>query len=191
MGPAVDFQKLELPGVMVVSPKRNEDARGFFSEVFRVDAFRKHLPGFDLVQDNHVYSRARGTLRGLHFQTDPHAQGKLVRCGSGRILDVAVDIRVGSPTYGRHVAVELSRDNWKQLWVPPGFAHGYVTLTDDCEVSYKVTDFYAPQCDRGILWNDPQLGIDWGIPPDQVILSDKDSNLPRLSDVGPFFHFGH
>ncbi|MCO5132149.1 MAG: dTDP-4-dehydrorhamnose 3,5-epimerase [Xanthobacteraceae bacterium] len=187
----MDFQKLELPDVMVVSPKRHADSRGFFSEVFRDDAFRKQLPDVAFVQDNHVYSRARGTLRGLHFQTDPHAQGKLVRCGSGRILDVAVDIRVGSPTYGRHVAVELSRDNWKQLWVPPGFAHGYVTLTDDCEVSYKVTDYYAPQCDRGILWNDPRLGIDWGLPPDRIILSDKDSNLPCLSDVGPFFHFGH
>jgi dTDP-4-dehydrorhamnose 3,5-epimerase len=141
------------------------------------------------VQDNHVHSAQRGVLRGLHFQTEPHAQGKLVRCTRGSILDVGVDIRVGSPTYGRHAAVELSASNWCQLWVPPGFAHGYVTLEDDCEVIYKVTDYYAPECDRGIAWNDPDLAIDWRIPVTDVILSEKDKKQPRLSEAAPFFYY--
>jgi dTDP-4-dehydrorhamnose 3,5-epimerase len=128
-------------------------------------------------------------LRGLHFQTPPHAQGKLLRCTRGAILDVAVDIRLGSPSYGRHVVAELSADNWRQLWVPPGFAHGYVTLEDDCEVFYKVTDYYAPECDRGIAWDDPALGIDWRIPASDVLLSDKDRKQPLLKDAPPAFQF--
>jgi dTDP-4-dehydrorhamnose 3,5-epimerase len=128
-------------------------------------------------------------LRGLHYQIPPHAQGKLVRCIRGAILDVAVDIRVGSPTYAQHLAVELSAANWRQLWVPPGFAHGYLTLEDDCEVIYKVTDYYAPACDRGIAWDDPGLGIDWRVSDSDVILSDKDRKLPRLADAAPAFLF--
>jgi len=134
------------------------------------------------VQDNHVRSAQKGVLRGLHFQAPPHAQGKLVRCSRGAILDVAVDIRKGSPSYGRHIAIELSATNWEQLWIPPGFAHGYVTLEDDCEVIYKVTDYYAPECDRGIAWDDPALSIDWRVPADQLLLSDKDTRHPRLAD---------
>ena len=136
-----------------------------------------------------MLSTQKGVLRGLHYQLPPHAQGKLVRCSRGAILDVGLDIRAGSPTFGRHIAVELSAENWRQLWVPPGLAHGYVTLTDDCEVIYKVTDYYAPDCDRGIAWDDPDLAIDWRIPPNEVFLSDKDRKQPRLKDVVPGFQF--
>jgi dTDP-4-dehydrorhamnose 3,5-epimerase len=142
-----------------------------------------------LVQDNHVYSAERGVLRGLHFQIPPHAQGKLVRCVRGAILDVGVDIRKGSPTYGHHVAVELSAVNWKQLWVPPGFAHGYVTLEPSSEVIYKVTDYYAPDCERGIAWDDPSLGVNWRFSPADLILADKDRSNPRLADVEPVFQY--
>jgi dTDP-4-dehydrorhamnose 3,5-epimerase len=141
------------------------------------------------IQDNHVRSTQKGVLRGLHFQTPPHAQGKLVRCTRGSILDVAVDIRVGSPSYGRHVAAALSADNWAQLWVPPGFAHGYLTLEDDCEVIYKVTDYYAPECDRGLAWDDPALQITWGISAADVVLSDKDRKQPKLAEMPPAFDY--
>ena len=123
----------------------------------------------------------------MHFQLPPHAQGKLVRVTHGRILDVAVDIRNGSPTFGMHIAVELSAENWRQLWVPVGFAHGYLTLEKDTEVLYKTTDYYAPQSDRGIAWNDPALGIDWGIGPDEVTLSEKDRKQPPLANLGVVF----
>jgi dTDP-4-dehydrorhamnose 3,5-epimerase len=155
-----------------------------------VDALLASGVAAAFVQDNHVLSRQKGVLRGLHYQLPPHAQGKLVRCSRGAILDIGVDIRAGSPTFGRHVAVELSAANWRQLWVPPGLAHGYVTLTDDCEVIYKVTDYYAPDCDRGIAWDDPDLAIDWRISADDVVLSDKDRKQPRLKDVAPGFQFG-
>jgi dTDP-4-dehydrorhamnose 3,5-epimerase len=143
----------------------------------------------NFVQDNHVYSVERGVLRGLHYQIPPHAQGKLLRCVRGAVLDVSVDIRKGSPTYGHHVAVELSAANWKQLWVPPGFAHGYVTLETDCEVIYKVTDYWTPDCERGLAWDDPCLGIDWRLAPANLILADKDRKNPRLADVEPAFQY--
>jgi dTDP-4-dehydrorhamnose 3,5-epimerase len=133
-------ERFSIDGIVAIAPVKRGDSRGFFSETYRKDVFSAEGIGFDFVQDNHVYSSDRGVLRGLHFQTPPRAQGKLVRCVRGSILDVAVDIRQGSPTYGCNVAVELSADNWKQLWVPPGFAHGYVTLEPGCEVIYKVTD---------------------------------------------------
>jgi dTDP-4-dehydrorhamnose 3,5-epimerase len=186
---AMKIERLEIADILLLTPIRHGDPRGFFSETYRADAFAAHGVDATFVQDNHALSTQKGVLRGLHFQVPPHAQGKLVRCTRGAILDVGVDIRVGSPTYGRHVAVELSAANWHQLWVPPGFAHGYVTLQDDCEVIYKVTDYYAPECDRGIAWDDPALGIDWKIPADGVILSDKDKKNPRLSDAAPAFHF--
>ena len=181
---------LEIRGLLLVVPNRIGDQRGFFSETFRAD--RSKAAGIEgaFVQDNHVHSTQKGVLRGLHFQAPPHAQGKLVRCTRGAILDVAVDIRFGSQTYAHHVAVELSAANWHQLWVPPGFAHGYMTLTPDCEVIYKVTDYYAPECDRGIAWDDPALAIDWRLPPSEIILSDKDRRQPRLADTAPPFQFG-
>jgi dTDP-4-dehydrorhamnose 3,5-epimerase len=186
----MQIERLEIPDILLVTPAKHGDQRGFFSETYRTDVFAGSGVDARFVQDNHVHSTQRGVLRGLHFQAPPHAQGKLVRCTRGAILDVAVDIRVGSPSYGRHVAVELSAANWHQMWVPPGFAHGYVTLVDDCEVIYRVTDYYAPECDRGIAWDDPDLGIDWRMPASEVILSDKDRRQPRLADTAPAFQFG-
>jgi dTDP-4-dehydrorhamnose 3,5-epimerase len=186
----MQIELLEIPDILLVQPTKHGDQRGFFSETFRADVFVAHGVEAAFVQDNHVHSMQKGVLRGLHFQAPPHAQGKLVRCTRGAILDVGVDIRVGSPSYGGHVAVELSAANWRQLWLPPGFAHGYVTLVDDCEVIYKVTDYYAPECDRGIAWDDPKLMINWRLSASEVILSDKDRRQPRLADTPPAFQFG-
>jgi len=186
----MQIERLEIPDIFLVTPKKHGDRRGFFSETFRADVFAAHGIGVSFVQDNQAFSEHKGVLRGLHFQTPPHAQGKLVRCTRGAILDVGVDIRVGSPTYGRHVAVELSALNWHQLWVPPGFAHGYVTLQDNSEVLYKVTDYYAPEFERGIAWDDPALAINWRLSATDVILSDKDRRQPRLGDAVSPFKFG-
>ncbi|WP_159012785.1 dTDP-4-dehydrorhamnose 3,5-epimerase [Bradyrhizobium sp. S69] len=187
----MQVEKLTIPELVLVTPKKHGDQRGFFSETFRADILAAQGVKASFVQDNHVRSTQKGVLRGLHYQTPPHAQGKLVRCARGSILDVAVDIRVGSPTYGQHVGVDLSAANWRQLWVPPGFAHGYVTLEDNCEVIYKTTDYYAPDCDRGIAWDDPALAIDWQIANADVVLSDKDRRQPRLQDATPAFQFSH
>jgi dTDP-4-dehydrorhamnose 3,5-epimerase len=185
----MNIEKLALPGVYVFELKRFGDDRGFFSETFSMRAFNEVVPGLTFVQDNHSLSRDKGVIRGMHFQTPPDAQGKLVRVTAGRVLDVIVDIRKGSPTYGEHVGVELSADNWKQLWVPPGFAHAFCTLEENTEFLYKVTDFYAPHSDAGIAFDDPDLGIDWPIDPKTAILSDKDRNLPRLKDIESPFTF--
>jgi len=186
----MDFERLAIPDVILITPRKHVDSRGFFSETFRADAFgARGLGAHRFVQDNHVYSTQKGVLRGLHFQLQPRAQGKLVRCTRGAVFDVAVDIRTGSPSYGRHVGVELSAINWKQLWIPPGFAHGYVTLEEQCEVIYKVTDYYSPECDRGIAWDDPALAINWKLSHTEIISSEKDSKQPRLSEIAPAFHF--
>ncbi|MFA6205266.1 MAG: dTDP-4-dehydrorhamnose 3,5-epimerase, partial [Methylocystis sp.] len=142
---------------------------------------------FDFVQDNHSLSRDVGTVRGLHFQTAPFAQDKLVRVVSGRILDVAVDLRRSSQTFGRHVVVELSKENWRQLFIPIGFAHGFVTLEPDTEVIYKVTNFYSPQHDCGVAWDDPDIGIAWPAAAESAVLSDKDRKWPRLRDLAEVF----
>ena len=175
-----------LPGVIILTPARFGDARGFFSESW--NARRMAEAGLDIsfVQDNHSLSSATGTLRGLHFQAPPHAQGKLVRCGRGALWDVAVDIRRGSPTYGRSVGVELSAENGKQLWIPPGFLHGFVTLMPDTEVIYKCTDHYAPECDGAVLWS--SLGIDWPLSGDPL-LSPKDAAATPFSDFTSPFSF--
>lgn len=173
---------LNLQGLLLVEVKKHGDHRGFFAETFREDALA--AAGFHrrFVQENHSLSSQVGTLRGLHFQTAPHAQDKLVRVIRGAILDVAVDIRSDSPTFGQHVAVELSAQNCHQLLVPIGFAHGFVTLEPDTEVVYKVSDYYAPECDSGILWNDPALAIDWRLSGEPV-LSAKDQVLGPLSSL--------
>lgn len=185
----MQIEETSLPGVLVITPKRFGDERGWFSEVFRDDLFRRAAGDVGFVQDNHSLSRPVGTVRGLHFQRHPTAQGKLIRCIAGAILDVAVDIRVGSPTFGRHVAVELSAETGRQLWVPVGFAHGFCTLVPDTEVVYKVTAPYSAADDGGILWDDPALGIAWPVGPEAALLSDKDRRQPRLADLAPVFTY--
>ena len=176
-----------IPDVLLIEPQRFGDARGLFSETYSRAAFAKAGLTMEFIQDNQSQSAKVGTVRGLHFQTPPFAQTKLVRVMRGRILDVAVDIRRSSPTFGRHVTAELSAKNWMQLLVPVGFAHAFVTLEPDTEVLYKVSNIYAPQNDAGILWTDPDLGIAWPILPAEATLSDKDVRLPRLKDVvSPF-----
>ncbi len=180
-------ERLAIPEVLLIEPRRFGDARGFFSETWKRGAFAAAGLGVDFVQDNHSLSREVGVVRGLHFQIPPQVQGKLVRVVRGAILDVAVDIRRNSPSFGRHVTAELSADNWRQLWVPPGFAHGFCTRQPATEVIYKVTAPYAPECDKGLAWDDPDLRIAWPVAPGAAILSDKDRCQPRLSDLPAWF----
>ncbi len=177
-----EFTATPLSGVWQITPRRFGDHRGFFSESYNADTFAKHGIDTVFVQDNHSLSQAKGTVRGLHFQSPPHAQAKLVRCGRGAIFDVAVDIRRGSPTYGRWYGCELSFDNGRQLLIPEGFLHGFMTLQDDCEIVYKCSDFYVPDCDGAVRWDDPEIGIDWPDPDAPPVLSDKDAAAPRLAD---------
>lgn len=183
----LSVEATRIPAVRIISPKKFGDRRGFFSEIYTRHAFVSAGLDLDFVQDNHVFSIDRGTLRGLHFQSPPFAQDKLVRVIRGRILDIAVDLRRSSPSFGQHVAVELSAENWHQVLVPIGFAHGYVTLEPDTEVLYKVSNYYAPEHDHGLAWDDPALDIDWRVDTDQVILSDKDRKHPRLVDLPDYF----
>jgi dTDP-4-dehydrorhamnose 3,5-epimerase len=178
-----------IPGVRLIKPKRFGDERGFFVETFNARDFSDAGISEVFVQDNHSMSAARGTVRGLHFQAAPHAQSKVVRVVSGAILDIAVDIRVGSPHFGQHVAAELSADNGWQLFIPAGFAHGFQTLTDKAEVLYKVTDYYAPAAEGGLLWNCPELAIDWPIPAREATVNARDANWPGLSELtSPFVY---
>jgi dTDP-4-dehydrorhamnose 3,5-epimerase len=175
---------LALPEVLLITPRRHGDARGWFTETWSRAALADTAVAPDFVQDNQAFSAKKGTLRGLHAQTAPHAQGKLVRVLRGAIFDVAVDIRQGSPSRGRWVGAELTAARGEQLWVPRGFAHGYLTLTEDAEIFYKVDAPYAPSSEVGVAWNDPDLAIAW---PDvgEVTLNDRDRALPRLKDLGP------
>jgi dTDP-4-dehydrorhamnose 3,5-epimerase len=178
----------EIPAVKVIVPKRFGDNRGFFSEVYSRGAFADAGIDVDFIQDNHSLSAEKGVVRGMHWQLPPNAQDKLVRVVRGAILDVAVDIRRSSPTFGRHVAVLLSAENWKQIFIPVGFAHGFVTLEPNTEVLYKVTAPYAPQQERGFRWNDPEVGIEWGgVTEAAAILSAKDKAYPPLKDVKDLF----
>lgn len=179
----MQVEALAIADVKLLTPKIFRDARGFFSETWNARLLAEHGITTTFVQDNHALSVPKGTLRGLHFQRAPMAQDKLVRVTRGAVFDVAVDIRPGSPTFGRHVSAVLSAANWAQLWVPKGFAHGYVTLEPDTEVIYKVTEFYAPAHDAGIAWDDPALAIAWPIERSSLVLSDKDQRLPRLADA--------
>lgn len=183
----MQFEDTAIPAVKIVTPKKHGDARGFFSEVYKQSDWTNAGLNYVFVQDNHSFSAPVGTLRGLHFQTPPFAQDKLVRVIRGRILDVAVDIRRSSPTFGKHVAVELSAENWRQLLIPIGFAHGFVTLEPDTEVLYKVTALYSPAHDRGLAFDDPDLGIDWRLPAGGPMLSEKDRHWPRLRDLTEAF----
>lgn len=169
-----------IPDVLLIEVKRHGDARGFFSETFRADRLAEAGFSRPFVQDNHSATERRGSVRGLHYQIAPYEQDKLIRVVRGSVYDVAVDIRPGSATFGRHVAVELSAENGRQLLVPRGFAHGFQTLTDDAEVLYKVTGYYAPESERGVHWQDPELGIDWPIAAADVFLNERDRTLPGL-----------
>lgn len=182
-------QPLDLPEVKLIAPRIHRDARGFFMETYNARAYAAAGIASGFVQDNHSLSLETGTLRGLHFQAPPHAQGKLVRVLRGSIFDVAVDIRHGSPTFGRWVGADLSAANGHQLWVPPGFAHGFCTLEPATEVAYKVTDYYAPEVDFGLAWDDPALGIRWPLPPAGAILSERDRRHPRLQDLPVYFTY--
>jgi dTDP-4-dehydrorhamnose 3,5-epimerase len=183
----MDVKALEIPDVKLIQPRIFRDERGFFSETYSKPALNAAGIDAEFVQDNHSLSRERGVVRGLHFQIPPRAQDKLVRVTRGSIFDVALDIRRGSPTFGRHVAVVLSAENWCQLWVPKGFAHGFCTLEPNTEVVYKVTSLYAPEDDKGIAWDDPALGIAWPIAARTAIVSDRDRKHPRLSELeSPF-----
>ena len=179
----------EIAEVKEIRPVRHEDARGFFAEIFRDDVLRRHGIAASFVQENHSLSTDRGVVRGLHFQIPSESQAKLVRVGTGAILDVAVDIRQGSPSYGRHVAIVLSAADGNQLFVPEGFAHGFCTLEPNTEVVYKVNRYYSPQHERGLAWDDPALAIDWPVSGGEAILSDKDRELPLLRELPAFFRY--
>lgn len=183
----MDIQGTDLPGVLILTPKRHGDDRGFFSEAWNRETLVAHGIDLDFVQDNHSFSAQPGTVRGLHFQAPPRAQDKLVRCGRGALFDVAVDIRKGSPTYGHWFGAELSFENGRQLLVPQGFAHGFITLTPNCEILYKCTDIYAPETEGAVHFADPDIGVDWGINPDEAVVSQKDGQAPRFADLdSPF-----
>jgi dTDP-4-dehydrorhamnose 3,5-epimerase len=183
------IEKLAIPEVLLITPPKFGDSRGFFSETW--SAAKLAAQGFNenFVQDNHSLSARPGTLRGLHCQVAPSVQGKLVRVVKGAIWDVAVDIRRGSPSYGKYAAAELSAENWAQLWIPGGFLHGFCTLLADTEVIYKVTADYDRAAERAVIWNDPDLGLPWPVKPEDVLLSDKDKTLPRLADCDEWFSY--
>lgn len=185
----MQFISQAIPDVLVIEPKVHGDQRGYFVETFRQDKFETAL-GYkvNFVQDNESKS-SRGVLRGLHFQLAPHAQSKLVRVIEGSVLDVAVDIRKGSPTFGQYVAAELSGDNKRQMFIPRGFAHGFVVLTDNATFAYKVDNYYSPECDRGLAFDDDTLNIDWQLPTQSLLLSDKDAKQPSLTELVDCFDY--
>ncbi len=182
------FTRLEIPELILVEPKVFEDHRGFFMEAYSYKDFSRFGIDVKFVQDNHTKSIKKGILRGLHYQKEPMAQAKLVRCIRGEIFDVAVDIRRGSPTYGKWISVILSEENKRMLYIPIGFAHGFCTLTDNVEVIYKVSNFYSPEHESGIIWNDPNLNINWPIK--EPILSEKDKKWPTLENADNNFVYG-
>jgi dTDP-4-dehydrorhamnose 3,5-epimerase len=185
----MNVERTSLPGVVELTPRRFGDERGFFSEVYNAAALAEHGIDVTFVQDNHSLSRQVGVVRGLHFQAPPHAQDKLVRVGAGRVLDVAVDIRKGSPDFGKWVAVELSAEAGNQLFIPKGFLHGFAVLEPDSELLYKCSDYYAPNCDGAVRFDDSDLGIDWGVDEASVILSAKDAAAPLFRDFdSPFVY---
>jgi dTDP-4-dehydrorhamnose 3,5-epimerase len=186
-GAPMQVTNLEIAGVQLIVPRRFQDSRGVFSETYNAKTLLEIGITDIFVQDNVSLSTRAGTIRGLHFQLGNHAQSKLIRVSRGRILDVAVDLRRSSPTYGRHIAVDLSRENWAQLYLPIGMAHGFCTLEPDTEVVYKTSSFYAPEAEAGILWSDPKLGIRWPVKPEDAIVSEKDSLLPLFENIDVTF----
>ena len=186
----MNFIRTEIPDVVIVEPEVHGDDRGYFIETFREDKLQNFLGySINFCQDNESKS-SKGVLRGLHYQLPPDAQTKLIRVISGKVLDICVDIREGSPTFGKHVAIELSADNKRQLFVPKGFAHGFVVLEDDTIFAYKVDSYYSPECDRGIAFNDEALGINWVLSEAELKLSAKDKIQPKLNEVNELFDYG-
>lgn len=183
----MQIRAFDIPGVRLLIPRHIGDERGYFAETFRADFFAEHIGDVAFAQDNESLSAKVGTVRGLHFQSDPHAQGKLVRCTAGALFDVAMDIRQGSPTYGQWVAETLTPANGRQLWVPPGFAHGFCSLEPNTVICYKVTDYYSAECDKGVAWDDPAIGISWPDIADPETLSPKDREQPLLADLPAYF----
>ena len=183
----MEFKSFVLPGPLAITPKRHGDARGYFAETFRADMFTREAGAVHFVQENQSLSARVGTVRGIHFQKHPFAQGKLVRCVAGAIFDVAVDLRHDSPRYGEWIAEELTADNGAQLWVPPGFGHGFCTLTPDTVVCYKTTAYYSAECDAGVAWDDPDIGVTWPARADPDALSAKDRKQPSLRELPRLF----
>ena len=183
----MDVQTFDIAGVKLFTPRHIGDERGYFAETFRADIFARYCGDFTFVQDNESRSAKVGTIRGLHFQSEPYVQGKLVRCTAGALFDVAVDIRQGSPTYGQWVGETLTPENGKQLWVPPGFAHGFCSLEPDTVICYKVTGYYSAECDKGLAWDDPAIAIVWPEVADPGTLSAKDRVQPKLADLPEYF----
>lgn len=183
----MEIQSFDITGVKLLVPRHIGDERGYFAETFRADVFVAHCGEHIFVQDNESLSAKAGTVRGLHFQSEPHAQGKLVRCTAGALFDVAVDIRQGSPTYGQWIGETLTPENGKQLWVPPGFAHGFCSLEPDTVICYKVTGYYSGECDKGLAWDDPAIDIAWPDVADRETLSAKDRQQPLLADLPRYF----
>jgi dTDP-4-dehydrorhamnose 3,5-epimerase len=181
----MEFKKTAIEGVYIIEPRVFNDARGYFFEAWKQEEFNAHIGQVNFIQDNESKS-SRGVLRGLHYQKGELSQAKLVRVIKGRVLDVAVDIRKSSPTFGQHVMVELSEDNKRQFFIPRGFAHGFLVLSDEAIFTYKVDNVYAPQAEAGIRWNDPALNIDWPIDPQEVLTSEKDLKQPLLSEAECF-----
>lgn len=183
----MQIQTLIIPEIKIITPTKIGDGRGFFSETYHKKRLAELGIEAEFVQDNHAFSARANTVRGLHFQIPPYDQAKLIRVIQGAILDVAVDIRQGSPYYGRHVSAVISESRWNQIFIPAGFAHGLVTLEENTAVLYKVSNYYSPEHDMGLLWNDPNLGIDWPVTPDEAILSDKDRQQPKFQDLPGYF----
>ena len=176
-------------GLFEITPPRFTDHRGFLSEAYNADELARHGIDIPFIQDNHSHSLTKGTVRGLHFQAPPFAQAKLVRVVRGTILDIALDIRVGSPSFGRHVAVEVSAEKGNQMLVPAGFAHGFCTLTPETDVIYKLSAPHSKEHERGVLWTDPDLGIDWPVTPESAVVSEKDRTNPLLKELPPYFRW--
>ncbi|MDQ3481926.1 MAG: dTDP-4-dehydrorhamnose 3,5-epimerase [Pseudomonadota bacterium] len=183
----MEFRKFDLEGPLEIIPRKIEDERGYFSEVFRLSTFAERAAPTTFVQDNQSLSIRAGTIRGIHFQSHPEAQGKLVRCLSGRLVDVAVDLRHESPTFGKYVSVVLSPEETNQLWIPVGFGHAFCTLEPDSVISYRVTSYYSPEHDKGVAWNDPDIAIDWPAIADPTTLSAKDRKQPSLAELPAYF----
>lgn len=183
----MEFRSFDIQGLLEVMPRKIEDERGYFSEIFRADVFAQRVPGVEFVQDNQSLSVRPGTIRGLHFQSPTAAQGKLVRCLSGKMLDVAVDLRVDSPTFGRWLSVVLTPEDNNQLWVPVGFGHGFCTLQPNTIISYRVTNYYSAEHDKGLAWDDPDIAVNWPDVADANTLSAKDRRQPRLTELPSYF----